>query len=302
MTTPPPPYVLVGIDGSDPSLEALDLAADEAILRDCLLRIVSVIHWPVLSAPVGPESGWEIDGALIRDARGEVDAAARRASRRHPGLHITTDVLAGAPASVLIEESSAAELLVVGHRGRGGFAALVTGSVPAQVATSARCPVLVARPAAPGAGEHPEGPVVVGVDRSAHAARAVEFAFDEASRRGVPLVAVQVWTEPVHPSNGAPARADDEACAARDEARHTVATALGGYREKYPGLAVEVELIRSADTEDALVRRSDGAALMVVGSRGRGALAGALLGSVGHALIHHAACPVAIVRPDGTDG
>jgi nucleotide-binding universal stress UspA family protein len=301
VTSSPSPHVLVGVDGSEPSLDAVDLAADEAVLRDSLLRIVHVIHWPVLSAPTGPRQGLEIDGALIRDARGEVDAAARRASRRQPALHITTDVLAGAPASVLIEESSAAELLVVGHRGRGGFAPLVTGSVPAQVATNARCPVVVARPPVPARPDAPEGPVLVGVDRSPHAARAVEFAFDEASRRGVPMVAVSVWTEPVHPSNGAPARADDEAAEAEEAARHTLSAALAGYREKYPGLVVECELIRSGDTEDALVRRSDGAALVVVGSRGVGELAGAVLGSVGNALIHHAACPVAIVRPDGDE-
>jgi nucleotide-binding universal stress UspA family protein len=288
MTTPRPRVVLVGVDGSDESLAAVDLGSDEAVLDNCRLRLVTVIRWTV-------------DGTAVRDARSEVDAAARRAARRHPGLLITTAVLMGVPGTVLVEESARADLLVVGHRGRGGFAAVVSGAVHAQVAASARCPVLVARPEEPGAGTEPEGPVVVGVDAGAHAARALAFGFEEASRRGVPLAAVHVWTEPPHPSNGDPTRAAAETAAAEQAAAATLAAALAGMREAYPGVPVGTELIRSPDVEEALVQRSAGASLIVVGSRGVGGLTGALLGSVGHALIHHAAGPVAIVRPDGAD-
>jgi nucleotide-binding universal stress UspA family protein len=295
MRAPPAPCVLVGIDGSDHSLEALDLAADEAVLRDCPLRVVTVMHWPILAAPAAPESASEIHGSLIRAARSDVDSAARRAARRHPGLRVTTDVMAGAPAGVLIDESATAGLLVVGHRGAGGFVGLVTGSVATQVATRARCPVLVAHPTDVGP-DVPEGPVVVGVDGSPHSERAVEFAFDEASRRGVPLVAVQVWSPPLHPANGGSRRTEEEADAAQEVAARSVAEVLRPHRRRYPGLTVTTELPRSTDVEDTLVRRSKGAALIVVGSRGRGALAGALLGSVGQALVHHGECPVAIVR------
>jgi nucleotide-binding universal stress UspA family protein len=298
MTTPSIPTVLVGVDGSAHSLEALDFAADEALLRDGALRVVNVIHWPVLEIASAPERAPTIDGTLIRDARSEVDAAARRAARRHPGLRVTTAVIAGTPASVLIEESDTAELLVVGSRGRGGFAGLVTGSAVSQVASNARCPVVVARRPSREQTDEAEGPVVVGVDGSPHSIRAVEFAFDEASRRGVPLVAVAVWSEPLHPSNGGQKRAEDEAGAAEAAATRALAEALAAYRSRYPGLSVRSELIRSTDTEEALVQRSAGAALTVVGSRGRGELAGAVLGSVGQALIHHAESPVAIVRPE----
>jgi nucleotide-binding universal stress UspA family protein len=285
MTTPPRRVVLVGVDGSDESLAAVDLAADEALLHNSPLRVVSAIHWT-------------IDGTVVRDARSEVDAAARRASRRHPGLLVTTAVLVGLPASVLVEQAAHAHLLVVGHRGRGGFATLVSGSVPAQVATIAPCPVLVARPATPGAQTEPEGPIVVGVDGGVHAARALRFGFEEASRRGVPLVAVQVWAEPPHPSNGNTDRVAAETAAAREAAAGILRTALADVRTAYPGVPVTTELIRSPDVEEALVQRSASASLTVVGSRGAGGLAGALLGSAGHALIHHAASPVAIVRPD----
>jgi nucleotide-binding universal stress UspA family protein len=297
MSTPHVPTVLVGVDGSEHSLEALDLAADEALLRDGALRVLHVLNWPVLAAPPAPGTGLGINGALIREARSEVDAAARRAARRHPNLRVTTDVIPGAPAGVLIEESSSAELLVVGARGRGGFAGLVTGSAATQVATNARCPVVVAR-GLRSAAEDVEGPVVVGVDGSPHSVRAVEFAFDEASRRGVPLVAVSVWSEPVHPTNGSQERAEHEAEEAEAAAAQTLDGALARHRGQYPGVTVRAELIRSTDTEQALVARSGGAALIVVGSRGRGALAGAVLGSVGQALIHHAECPVAVVRAD----
>jgi nucleotide-binding universal stress UspA family protein len=300
MRAPPAPCVLVGIDGSDHSLDALDLAADEAVLRDCSLRVLTVIHWPILATPTAPESSPQIDGALIRAARSDVDAAARRASRRHPGLRVTTDVVVGAAAGALIEESGRAELLVVGHRGTGGFVGLVTGSVVTQVARRARCPVIVAhRPSAPH--DAPEGPVVVGIDGSPHSERAVEFAFDEASRRGVTLVAVQVWSQPLHPANGGSRRAEEESEAAQEAAARSVEGTLRPYRRRYPGLTVTTELPQSADVEDALVRRSKDAALVVVGSRGRGALAGALLGSVGQALVHHGEGPVAIVRAEDPD-
>ena len=285
MTTRPRRVVLVGVDGSDESLAAVDLAADEALLHNSPLRVVSAIHWTV-------------DGTVVRDARSEVDAAARRAVRRHPDVPVSTAVLVGVPASVLVEQAARARLLVVGHRGRGGFATLVGGSVPAQVATNAPCPVLVARPATPGAENEPEGPIVVGVDGGAHAARALTFGFEEAARRGVPLVAVQVWAEPPHPSNGNTARAAAESAAAEQAADGVLTTALAGARTAYPGVPVTTELIRSPDVEEALVQRSAGASLIVVGSRGAGGHAGALLGSAGHALIHHAASPVAIVRPD----
>ncbi|MCW2609202.1 MAG: uspA protein [Cryptosporangiaceae bacterium] len=285
MTTPTPPTVLVGVDGSDASLAAADLGADEAVLHHCRLRLVGVLH--------------RIDGAAMRTARSELDAAARRVSRRHPGLAVTTAVLVGMPGNVLVEESARAELLVVGYRGRGGFAAVVGGAVHAQVATSARCPVLVARPEAPGAETAPEGPIVVGVDGSVHAARAVAFGFEEAARRGIPLVAVQVWSVPPHPPNGDPTRAATEAAAAERQADAVVTAAVTGIRDEYPGVPVVTELIHGADVEETLVRRSAAASLTVVGSRGVGGVAGALLGSVGHALIHHAHSPVAIVRPAG---
>jgi nucleotide-binding universal stress UspA family protein len=285
MTTPPRRVVLVGVDGSDESLAAVDLAADEALLHNSPLRVVSAIHWT-------------IDGTVVRDARSEVDAAARRATRRHPGLVVTTAVVVGVPASVLVEQAARAHLLVVGHRGRGGFATLVSGSVPAQVATTAPCPVLVARPGTPGADTEPEGPIVVGVDGGAHAATALTFGFEEASRRGVPLVAVQVWAEPPHPSNGNTERAAAETAAAEQAAEDVLTTALAPIRSAYPGVPVTTDLIRSPDVEEALVQRSVGASLTVVGARGAGGLAGSLLGSAGDALIHHAASPVAIVRPD----
>lgn len=301
VTAPAQPCVLVGIDGSDHSLEALDLAADEALLRDCPLRVLNVIHWPLLATPVAADARPEIDGALIRAARSDVDTAARRAARRHPGLPVRTEVVAGAPAGLLVEASAAAHLLVVGHRGAGGFAGLVTGSVATQVATRARCPVLVAHPQGAGP-DAPEDPVVVGVDGSAHAARAVEFACDEASRRGVPLVAVRVWSAPVHPANGGSGRGDEEAEEARYVAARSVEEVLRGPRARYPGLPVTTELPESPDVEDTLVRRSAAAGLIVVGARGRGAATGAVLGSVGQALVHHGECPVAIVRaPDARE-
>jgi nucleotide-binding universal stress UspA family protein len=157
------------------------------------------------------------------------------------------------------------------------------------VAGHTTCPVAVVRqPPA-----QPRGEVVVGVDGSPAGAEAVGFAFAEASFRGAVLRAVHAWSRPI--AGGGPFALADAEEMAQDE-RRVLAEALVGWSERYPDVKV-TERLEHGHPVDVLREASTRADLLVVGSRGRGDLAGLLLGSVSHSLLHHAACPLAVTPP-----
>ena len=142
----------------------------------------------------------------------------------------------------------------------------------------------------------PEGPVVVGVDGSPTSEAAVGFAYEAAATRGVPLVAVHTWWDLMVDPTFAPLLDWD---ALEADEREVLAERLAGWGEKYPDVHVQ-RLVMHDRPARALLAQAAGAQLVVVGTRGRGGVAGLLLGSVSHALLHHAPCPVAVVRPDAT--
>ena len=206
-----------------------------------------------------------------------------------PDVEVSQEVMAGMPAALLVALSAEAQLAVVGQRGLGGFAGLLLGSVGAAVAAHAACPVLVVR----GATDPPQdGPVVVGVDGSPQSDAAVAFAVEAAAARGVSLRAVHAWLDTVVPVMVS--KAVDWDIVAAQQA-NLLTNCLAGWREKYPDLPIEPLLIEDRPAH-ALMDSIDDAQLVVVGSRGRGGLAGMTLGSVSQALLHHAGCPVAVVR------
>lgn len=183
-------------------------------------------------------------------------------------------------------------MLVVGNRGLGGFASLLLGSVSQQVATHATGPVVVVR----GRADRPSGEIAVGVDGSASAQRALALGFDEAQRRGCGLLAVRSYPVPAAPyAMDLPPLPYDLDAAGRDAAR-TLDAALTPWRDKYPAVPVKA-LTEPGSPARTLVEVSSDAILIIIGSRGHGALVGGLLGSVGQQLLHHADCPVMIVRP-----
>ena len=182
-------------------------------------------------------------------------------------------------------------MLVVGNRGLGGFASLLLGSVSQQVATHATGPVVVVR----GRADRPSGEIAVGVDGSASAQRALALGFDEAQRRGCGLLAVRSYPVPAAPyAMDLPPLPYDLDAAGRDAAR-TLDAALTPWRDKYPAVPVKA-LTEPGSPARTLVEVSSDAILIIIGSRGHGALVGGLLGSVGQQLLHHADCPVMIVR------
>ncbi|WP_412538767.1 universal stress protein [Longispora sp. K20-0274] len=283
--------VVAGIDGSPDSLAALDLAAEEAQARGVPLHVVCAYVSPLLYIPYSPPV---IPGA-DEPARKMVHDTAERIRRAWPGLTVVEKVVQGGGPAVMVEESHTADLVVVGCRGRGGFAGLLVGSVSSQLAAHAGCPVIVVRPAHPGVRPH-GGHVVVGVDGSPACAPAVEFAFAEAARRGVPLNAVHVWAHLPVTAMTADAPISYSYAQAHEDAERVIAESVAGWGEKYPEVEVLVSPILAEDAGAELVAMSEHAGLVVVGSRGRGELAGMVLGSVGYTLVHHALCPVAVIR------
>lgn len=203
----------------------------------------------------------------------------------HPALGTQVLLRNGAPAAMLTEESARASLLVVGHRGSGGFAGLHIGSAAIHTAAHARCPVLVVRGDPPA----PDSPVLVGVDGSEESERALQFAFQTACLRRVLLRVVAVW-----PSTWTLPLAVEQT--ARHEAEQRLAGQLGGQPAEYPAVKLETRVVPGDSAGGALITHAIGAGLVVVGSHGRGGLRGILLGSVGRALIAHSPCPVVVCR------
>jgi nucleotide-binding universal stress UspA family protein len=227
---------------------------------------------------------------LAEKLLGEV---ADRIRQRHPALSVDAVVSFGGAAEVLLQEATEALLLVVGSRGLGELRDLAIGSVSAHVATHASCPVVVIPPRWDS--EQAAGRVVVGVDGSELSLDAVEFAFEAAQTRRVLLTAVMAWHDPVSAGPDDPLPVVYDLDALEQQSAALLAESIAGHREKYPDVPVEQELVHGRP-DDVLVAAGRTADLLVVGSRGRGAFRGLLLGSTSRALVHHAPCPVAVVR------
>jgi nucleotide-binding universal stress UspA family protein len=281
--------VVVGVDGSASSNTALDLATYEANLRRRPLCLVHAFIWPYLHVPLGPSPYGPTEGGLRHQAERILADAYTRAHAAAPDLDIHAELITGEASAVLLHSSHTAELIVIGDRGLGGFTGLLIGSVAVQLAAHANCPVLIAR-----AVTDPAAPVLLGADGSPANDPAVGFAFEEASRRAVPLIALHAWTHPVSTGPGDMMPLVYDRTQMETEETRLLAEALAGWHDKYPDLTVRRELVHDG-ARTALIEATTRAQLVVVGTRGRGGFTGLLLGSVSQAVLHHAHCPVAIV-------
>ena len=284
--------VVVGFDASEHSSIAVDWAAGEAMSRGLPMTMVAATTIPLEGMRFGGSvlSPDAIDDLLER-LRIATEARADESRAAHPGLTVEVKVALGSPASVLVEASVNADLVVVGSRGMGGFRGLLVGSVGVQVASSASCPVVVIRKEpSPSASV-----IVVGVDGSELSLAALDFAFAMADRRGWSVRAVHAWEIPAYdvvaaPSGPPPFDVEEfEAAEAR-----AFSESLAGQRERHPGVAVE-EVITKGPSARAILDASSDAALIVLGTRGRGEFVGALLGSVSQGVLHRAKVPVAVI-------
>ncbi|MEU5904670.1 universal stress protein [Micromonospora sp. NPDC047527] len=274
--------ILVGYDGSTDASVALDWALEEAEHSGQPVRLAYVFEWLTVASWVGPgvAPGVWPDDTARRQVDDLVHKAATDAAATHPGLTITGQVYDGPPALVLQERSADAGMLVLGSRGHGGFGGLLAGSTAVSVAAHAHCPVVVVRD---GTGSEPDGLVAVGVDGSEPSLVALGFAAERAAQRRVPLRVLHAWTPGPNAEAGVPAE------------RAAVEQALEPWRRTFPELDVTVDLVPGSPAA-MLIEASRDARVVVVGSRGRGGLAGMLLGSVSQQVIQHAHCPVAVVR------
>ncbi|MFI6243199.1 universal stress protein [Micromonospora sp. NPDC050795] len=283
MTGPP---ILVGVDGSDCSLVAVDLAVREAALRGRPVRVVYCDPWADHPAWAHSDPAGELTGGLLSDPQAAIRAAIDRAATDE--VSVTGEVLAGNPTTVLIRESADADLLVLGHRGRGGFPELLLGSVAVTVAAHAACPVLITRGTSTTGGE-----ILIGVDGSPGNHAAIGFAFHEAVLRKADLRALHTRQDSSSTDDASTLESDPGS----EHVDHdqVLTEALSGWSQKYPQVVVHRQLA-TGRAAHALVTASDRAQLVVLGARGRGGLRGRRLGSVSHAVLHHAACPVTIVH------
>ncbi len=296
-------HIVVGTDGSEAARHAVAWAAREAAIRHLPLRVVHGLVWPQAYAPMAPV--YQDPGDGLREAAEQFVAEAAQVARSTvPQLDVETEVVEASGTVALLEAGQDAALIVVGTRGLGGFSGLVVGSTATQLAVYAPCPVIVVREGQPTAAEQlvrePEPtdgprPVVVGVDASDHALAALEFAYEEATLRNAALLAVHAWTGPVStgPGDMAPLVYDPVELHA-DETR-LLSELLAGWSDKFPDVRVTREVVRDRP-DHALVEASKRADLVVVGARGVGGFRGLLFGSVSQAVLHHAQCPVAVVR------
>ncbi len=209
---------------------------------------------------------------------------------------MTTDVLPEAPEDALVRESQTALAVVMGCRGRSGVAEALLGSVGVMVAGRACCPVIVLR------GNHDNQVrsgarcrVVLGVGEKPTGSAAVRFATEEALLRAVPLEAVRAWRRPAHATTGHPLIVGEPAHRYGQQAVKVLEEAL---RDAPADLQVQRRAVE-ARTRDALLAASREADLLVVGARRRQGHVGLQLGRVAHGVLHHAACPVAVVPERG---
>jgi len=279
--------VVVGIDGSDSALQAVCWGAAEAGRRRVGLRLVIAFEQTRADA-----AGEGFGEALLERARQRLAAAAAVAVREAPDVDLEQLLVVGHPLSVLSAEGRQAQLVAIGDRGTG--LGLPAGSVAVGLAVQAPCTVVVVR--GPLRSGSDSAPVVLGVDGSRGSDAAIAFAFAAAAYRRVALVAVHTWSD-VTVEQEIAAQLDWDAIEA--DTRRMLSGRLDGWAQTYPDVHVERVITRDRPAS-ALLQHAARAQLVVVGAGGRGEFAGLLLGSVSHAVIHRAPCPVAVVRPVAT--
>lgn len=280
-----PRSIVAGYDGSAEAAAAVHWAAQQARLRGCPLHLVHVSIWPLLTHKLGPVPG-VADSGLERSAQAILEEGVSHAKAAAPGLDVRGTLLHGLAASYLAQISAGQEMVAVGSRGLGGFLGLLVGSVSLELAATAACPVAVIR-----TDLHPGGPVVVAVDGSGSPTALEDAcAMASASRAGLTIVHV------LHTPAGYGQRGLPDAEAAAGEVLSSV---LSRARALAPSALVEGRVLTDSSVPHALLKASEGARMLVVGTKGHGLLR-ETIGSTAHAVLHHARGPVLISRRGST--
>jgi nucleotide-binding universal stress UspA family protein len=282
--------IVVGVDGSSASKLAVEWAARDAAMRNEPLLLVHVLippvamTWPEVALPIDFQNWQEAEGQSIIDEATAIASTAVGAD----AIRIDSTMVPGVAVPCLADQSKEAQLVVVGSHGHGRLRRLL-GPVSYGLAQHAHCPVAVIhddQSPRPTSG----APVVVGIDGSPASESATAIAFDEASRRGVGLVAVHACMDWV----GVRFPAIDWTTA-ETRGQEVLAERLAGWQEQYPDVTVQ-RVVVADRAADRLIEESEHAQLVVVGSHGRGGFAGMLLGSVSSAVVQSARVPVIVAR------
>jgi nucleotide-binding universal stress UspA family protein len=279
--------IVVGVDGSQQALEAVDWAFQEATLRQRPVHLVTGLVLDLFESVWPPAD----IGVVVDVARESLHDAEERKPQDFD-LPVTRQLVGQAPARMLVEASEVADLVVVGTRGHGGFTGMLLGSVSQHVSRHAHGDVAVVRPTGPSAVDD----VVAGVDMSHRDPVVLRTAFEEAHRRQVMLRVVHAWSPiaPAGPGLGVGPvgyRAEDRRSGEQGQLDRLLQT----WEQDYPDVKVAHEAL-SGHPVRVLAQESERARLLVLGARGGGAFAGLLLGSTTSALLHRAHCPVLIAR------
>jgi nucleotide-binding universal stress UspA family protein len=283
--------ILVGVDGSKESDAAVRWAAKEATIRDVPITLMHVIAPVVVNWPVGSLQAsctdWQEENARRVIEQAQTTLHASVGDSELPEAH--TEVRHADFATTLVGASRQAKMVVVGSRGLSAIGRLLLGSVSSGLVHHAHCPVVIVHADEAQAADH-KSPVLLGIDGSPASEAATALAFDEASRRGVDLVALHAWSDVgVFPILGMDWHKYE------DEGHEVLAERLAGWQEQYPDVHVRRRIVCDQPAR-WLIDESQQAQLVVVGSHGRGGFTGMRLGSVSSAVAQAAKSTVIVVR------
>lgn len=276
--------IIIGVDGSEQSRVALAWGLARATERGAAVELLHVADDSFLSESVAFLSEAQEASQQMLDSE-----CAYAKSLGFEG-EIRGTAVVGHPIAEVEEASKRADLIVLGAHNGGRFAGSFFGTRAVKVAAVAHCPVAVIPQTepVPGAG------IVVGVDGSDAAKRAIAYAAEEASRRRVPLTAVYAWLPPLTP--GLEYLWSEELVESqRTAAEEAIAIGTAGLAQRYPDLDLRREIVQ-APPVTALLQAAEGAEMLVVGSRGRGGISRLLLGSVSHGVLQSLPCPTLVTR------
>ncbi|MER5963410.1 universal stress protein [Streptomyces sp. NPDC002057] len=300
------PPVVVGVDGSEHSLRALEWA----------LSAAEHLGSPLVVAHVRSDA-LQLGAARIASLGGSpeipdtvVTAVRERVEERGHGVPVRYESLDGSVTDALPTAARGARLLVTGSRGHGGFASLLLGSTSRTLASTAPCPLVVVPHEARAAvleGGAEAGRVLLGLQTEETPDEVIAFAFGAAHHRRVPLEVVTAFRVPPQPSalmvSPAPALQVPPPLPLADETEGLVRGAareqeerLVPFAARWPGVDLRPAVV-PGDAAGRLVEGSRDAGLLVVGRHHRHRFGSLLIGSVAHAVLHHAHCPVAVVPP-----